>query len=111
MKKLFVLCAVMSLSSSLFADCGSDKCSDVLVEDIKMSASGDLIFTTSGDESRLPCDLVEGNAIRVVKTVPAFQEFYAMLISAQKSESMVNVRIDEFSESYQCELLELTANP
>ena len=86
MKGIFLI--VFSLASSItFANCASDYCQDVLVEEIELKKNGDLVFTTSGTESNMYCDAIGGTGILLQKSGNiAYSEMYALLVSSQESQ-------------------------
>lgn len=101
MKKIPFFISLALFSSLSFSDCNSTICKDVLIETIEINSNNDVYVSTSADEAGLICDTING-AIRMKSSTPAYKEIYAILLSAQKSESAVDIFVDEIE--YDCEL-------
>lgn len=100
MKRITFL-ALSIFSVVTFSECGSDYCQDVYVEELEVKKNGDLVFSTSGIESKMYCDPIEGSGILVQKSGnEAYSEMYSLLISSQKSETPITARID--GDEYDC---------
>lgn len=103
--KRIALLSISIFSALTFAECGSDYCQNVFIDQVELKKNGDLVFSTTGTESRLYCDPIRltgsGDGILVPKNGnEAYSEMYSLLVSSQKSETPVTVRI--ISDEYDC---------
>lgn len=106
--KGITLLMLSALSSVAYAGCASDYCQNVYVEEIEVQKNGNLIFSTSGVESRMYCDPINGDGILVQKNGnEAYNEMYSLLVSSQKSETPITARID--GDEYDCILERITS--
>jgi hypothetical protein len=101
---------VLGLSAAGYAvaECITQGCWDVYVDEIYPEALGGAWIQTSGDESLANCTVSGNTFLRLDNTMAGYKEMYATLLAAQLAEKKVSVRIAEGSNP--CKIWYVTMN-
>jgi hypothetical protein len=97
LRKFALACLGMLAGGQAFADCYTDRCTSVYVDELYVEATGGLWLQTSGTESSLTCAVNSGVWLRLEPTAAGFKYIYGTLLAAQLAERTVTVRIDSGS--------------
>lgn len=96
-KTILTLATLVGMTSSIYAGCTSDKCTDVDITRMFMTSYGSIVIGTSGDESKLNCT-APGNAnVTLRNTDVGKNAIYSYLLTAKTTKSKVTIRIVEGS--------------
>ena len=86
------------LCSNAFAACQPLACDNEYIEQLRISESGDVYVTTSGDEALLNCSLYDAQYITLPASAQGTDKIYAALLSAKNQDRrMGRIRIVEGS--------------
>ncbi|MEY8198704.1 MAG: hypothetical protein RPS47_05645 [Colwellia sp.] len=105
MKISFLLSLMIFFSSAAFSECGGGSCTDVKITRMFISADGNSVIGTSGDESKLSCDAGSKGYITLDKdTSENYNAVYALLLAAHTTEHPMRIRTNE-SENDACKII------
>lgn len=91
-KRVIFLLVAMICSSVSWADCDQVSCVDVQVTRMYVTANGETIIGTSGDESQLSCEAGSQGYITLRTGQKNYNATYALILAAHASESLIWVR-------------------
>lgn len=106
MKKFVLLILVISVTNVASADCASNGCWDVYIEQLYIRNSGKNLIQTSGDETKLNCNADSGKFLELPLSGNN-KEMLSALLAAQMANKKVGLRIIENSN---CEVAYITLN-
>lgn len=106
MYRLISLAALTFFSFSAIADCTSLSCNNVYVEKLYLTTSGTVYIGTSGNETQLTCNAAGGVYTTLNLSNPGANAIYSTLLTAQTSNKVVEIRIEE--NSIGCNILYMT---
>lgn len=89
--RILVLLVVVFASNAV-AECNGVSCVDVKVTRLYVSADGDTVISTSGDESRLACDAGSAGYIKLDANASNYSSTYALLLAAHTTEHPLWIR-------------------
>ena len=95
MKYLISLLA-MFFSGVTFSECGGVSCTDVKITRLYVTANGDTVISTSGDESKLSCDAGSSGYITLEQGGNRnYNSTYALLLASHTTGYPIWVRTSE----------------
>ena len=96
MKKLSVSILFVASSFSVLADCDGWVCRDVEISKLYLTSGGHVQVGTSGDESKLDCDVNEANELILDSDHPGFEEIYALLLVSHVQDRKLLIRTAKY---------------
>lgn len=85
-----------------YADCADWSCTNVQITRMYVTANGNTIVGTSGDESQLSCDAGGAGYIFLKPSASNYDSTYALLLTAHTTEHPVWIRTSKTSA---CEVM------
>lgn len=99
MSKLLSVTLILlsSYSTQVFSACTAGTCSNVTIENLYITAAGNTLVITSGDESILNCTGTDGKYMTLVTADSNSKAVFAALLAARTSDKPVSLRVNEGS--------------
>ena len=88
-----ILAIGFTASASAYAACSVDTCKDVKIEKLYVLREPAVYITTTGDESRLNCQLIDGRFIKLRSDHRNNEKIYSMLLSAKLADQDIRIRV------------------
>jgi hypothetical protein len=92
MKKSITLFTLSLLSSTAIADCLTNICTDVYVQQIYIRSGGENLIQTSGDETKLTCQ-ADSNIFLSIPQDGNQKDMLSVLLAAQMANKKVSIRL------------------
>lgn len=97
-RKLTLLSAILSLSLEVSAACQATYCDNVKVENLYITATGEIYVFTSGAESNLNCSGTSNGEYLTLNTSDKnYKEIYSALLSARTIDQPMKININDGS--------------
>lgn len=96
--KLITLMFLAICSTPSKAICESNSCWDVKIENLYVTAQSNIIVTTSGDESVLPCSGTDGKYVTLNTEHKNSDYIYSTLLAARTADKSVQIVVYPGSE-------------
>jgi hypothetical protein len=93
-RKLIVAAGSILLATAAAAECTSQGCFEVYVEELYPTAEGGVWVKTSGDETLANCT-ANSNVFLRLNVTAGYKDIYATLLAAQIADKRVNIRVAE----------------
>jgi len=104
MKKILLSAfALGTLSTAVYADCGSTGCYNVNVEKLYVAGNGNIYIGTDGDESLLDCTSPGNTLVTIINSHPGKNAIYSLLLTAKTTNKKVAIRTQNGSGNCQVE--------
>lgn len=99
--KLSILLSLLAVNVA-YADCADWNCTNVQITRMYVTANGNTMVGTSGDESQLSCDAGGAGYIFLSPTASNYDSTYALLLTAHTTEHPVWIRTSKIGA---CEVM------
>ena len=106
-KNALLMLAGLLIAGAAYAECSTQGCSDVYVNELYMTHTAGFYIQTSGTETLAGCTPDSGVFLYVPGALPRMKELYATLLAAQLAEKKVFIRILEGSNPCTVEYVRL----
>lgn len=94
-------------SCQAVAVCSGGSCKDVTITRLYVTADGDTVISTSGDESQLSCSAGPSGYIKLRSTSTNYNATYSLLLASHISQDPIWVRA---SDSGDCTIVYLVSD-
>jgi hypothetical protein len=98
--RVFSLLSVIFVNNA-FAACNGVSCSDVKITRLYVTANGNTVISTSGDESKLTCNAGSSGYISLDPNSSNYNSTYSLLLTAHTTEHPIWIRT---TDSGSCQL-------
>jgi hypothetical protein len=84
-------------STQAFSVCTARSCSNVTIDNLYITTTGNTLVITSGDEANLNCTGTDGKYMTLVTTDSNSKAVFAALLAARTTDKPVSLRVNEGS--------------
>lgn len=98
MFKIIPLIIGLVWAGQAVAACSGNSCKDVTITTLYVTADGDSVISTSGDESQLSCSAGASGYIKLKSSSTNYNATYSLLLAAHISQSPLWVRASDSGE-------------
>lgn len=101
MKLFYVIAAALAalFATPASAECGGNRCIDVMIERIAPQTTNLTYISTSGNEDLLDCDPGSHKYIRLNRADVRYDDSYAMLLTAHAQGAPISIALESGTSS------------